>query len=34
MNDVDKFIQTKGRRSIADREYRNENPGIFNGLDK
>jgi hypothetical protein len=34
MNDVNKFVQTKRRRSIIDREDWNENPGLFDGLDK
>jgi hypothetical protein len=34
MKDVEKFIQTKQRRSIVDREDWNEYPGLFDGLYK
>jgi hypothetical protein len=34
VNDVNKFVQTKRRRSIIDREDWNENPGLLDGLDK
>jgi hypothetical protein len=33
-HDVDKFFQTERRRSIIDREDRNENSGLFDGCDK
>jgi hypothetical protein len=33
VNDVDKFVQTKRRRSIVDREHGYGNPGLFNVLE-
>jgi len=34
VNDVDKFVQTKRRRSIVDRKHRNKNSRFFNGIDE